>query len=273
MPELPEVETIRKDIERLAIGKTISAADVIEPRSVRNKPPYFKKCLTGGHFVKMERKGKLLIMELSNGNFLLARLGMTGQLIYSREHLPAKHLRAMIRFEDGSILSFNDIRKFGYLFLATCAEKDSIASKIGMDPLDQGFSPDHFRSLLENKKGILEAFLLDQKIISGIGNIYADEICFRSKLKPDRKIESLNDKDIKKLYNSTIEIISLAVKHRGTSFSDYVDAEGKKENYIKRLNVYQREKEHCKNCRKRSRRPADLRDIARIARNNPINRF
>lgn len=252
MPELPEVETIRKDLKKMIIKKTISSVDIMETRSIRSKTSFFKKDLVGNHFVSVERKGKLLIMELSNGNYLLIRLGMTGQLVYGSEHSPTKHTRAVIRFKDGSSLLFNDIRKFGSLNLASDLEKRAILGKIALDPLDRRFTLEHLRNILKNKRGVIKAFLLDQKTISGIGNIYADEICFKSGLRPDGKIENLADKDIKKLYNDIKEILSLAIKYRGTTFSDYVDARGEKGTFVKLLKVYQREKEYCKKCKARS---------------------
>jgi formamidopyrimidine-DNA glycosylase len=252
MPELPEVETIRKDLKKMIVGKMISAVDIIEPRSVRNKPDLFKRILRKNSFADMKRKGKLLIMELSGGNSLLVRLGMTGQLIYGSGYVPTKHTRAIIGFEDGSKLFFNDIRKFGSLFAATDPEKDLILRRIGIDPLDKRFSLEYFKALIKNKKRTLKAFLLDQGSVSGIGNIYADEICFDSKLKPGRNISGLNDMDIEMLYNSIIRILHLAIKNRGTTFSDYVDASGKKGRFSGHLKVYGKEKDDCARCKTRS---------------------
>lgn len=252
MPELPEVETIRKDLVKMIIGKKISSVDIMETRSVKNRPLFFKKNLTDKHFISVKRKGKLLFIGLSSGRYLLVRLGMTGQLIYGPERCPTKHTRVIFRLKDNSSLFFNDIRKFGFLFLATKHEKDAVLDNIGIDPLDHGFTLKHFRGILKDRRGTLKAFLLDQHIISGIGNIYADEICFRSGLRPDGKIENLTDKKIKKLYNDIREILSLAIKHRGTTFSDYVDARGNKGSFIKMLMVYQKEKECCRKCKERS---------------------
>lgn len=252
MPELPEVETIRGDLQRSIKGKMISSVKIMEPRSVKNNQDLFKKMLPESRIVDVGRKGKLLIMELSNGYSLLVRLGMTGQLIYNPEYAATKHTRVMVVFKDGSKLFFNDIRKFGYVFLASKEEKDSITKRIGIDPLDKRFDLDHFRSLISDKKGTLKAFLLNQKYVSGIGNIYADEICFDSKIRPDRNIASLNDRDIKILYNSIIGILDHAIKSRGTTFSDYVDASGKKGSFSRYLKVYGKEKDDCARCKTRS---------------------
>jgi len=252
MPELPEVETIRRDLQGLIKGKIISSVKIMEPRSVKNDPDLFKKMLSGSCFVGVGRKGKLLIMELSSGAFLLARLGMTGQLIYEPKHLATKHTRVAIGFKDSSKLLFNDIRQFGYFFLATKEEKDSIMKRIGIDPLDERFDLDYFKNLISNKKGALKAFLLNQKYVSGIGNIYADEICFDSRIRPDRDVSSLDDREIKMLYNSIIGILKLAIKNRGTTFSDYVDARGKRGKFSTHLKVYGKEKESCARCKTKS---------------------
>lgn len=252
MPELPEVETIRRDLQGSIKGEIISSVKIMEPRSVKNNPDLLKKMLSKSRIIDVGRKGKLLILELSSGYFLLVRLGMTGQLIYNPEYAATKHTRVEIVFKDGSKLFFNDIRKFGYVFLASKEEKDSITKRIGIDPPDKRFDLDHFKKLIGNKKGTLKAFLLDQKYVSGIGNIYADEICFDSKIRPDRDITNLNDRDIKILYNSIIRILDHAIKNRGTTFSDYVDASGKKGGFSRYLKVYGKEKDDCARCKTRS---------------------
>lgn len=252
MPELPEVETIRKDLQKLIRGKMISFVEVIEQGSVKNDPDLFKKTLQRSCFVDIGRKGKLLVMELSNGAFLLVRLGMTGQLIYKPEYAMTKHTRVVINFEDNSKLFFNDIRKFGSLSIAMESDKNSTLDRMGIDLLDKRFTFAYFKSIVKNKKGAVKAFLLNQKYVSGIGNIYADEICFDSKIRPDRNIASLNDRDIKILYNSIVRILDHAIKSRGTTFSDYVDASGKKGSFSRYLKVYGKEKDDCARCKTRS---------------------
>lgn len=258
MPELPEVETIRKDLKKMIIGNTISCVDIIEPRSVRSAPSYLEKIMSGSRFTDIKRKGKLLIMELSNGHSLLVRLGMTGQLIFKPMQTPTKHTRVVISFDNGSKLFFNDIRKFGSFRIATENEKDHVLKHIGIDPLDRKFTLPLFKNIIRNKKRSLKAFLLDQKYVSGIGNIYADEICFDSKMKPDRNMAGLNDREAGMLYNSIIRILSLAIKNRGTTFSNYVDARGKKGGFSRYLKVYGKEKNVCASCRMKSIRKITL---------------
>jgi formamidopyrimidine-DNA glycosylase len=268
MPELPEVETIRKDLIKKIIGKKIIAIKVIQKKSIKNSPNKFIKALQNNYIINIKRKGKFLIFELNNKNYLLVHLRMTGQLIYkldlstyaqnalARFHFAKKvhnkHSRVILYFEDKSELYFNDTRRFGYLQISNKREKNEIMKKIGIDAINKKFNFRVLKILLKNKNRILKTILLDQKIIAGIGNIYTDEICFDAKLNPKRKANELDDKELKRLYNSIRKILALSIKHRGTTFSDYVDASGKKGNFAKFLKVYGREKENCKKCGKKS---------------------
>jgi len=253
MPELPEVETIKRDLENNVIRKTITSIQVLKNNSVKNSVQTFKNILRLNQIKNIERKGKYLVLELEKDhNYLIIHLRMTGQLIYSKKDIQNKHTRVIIHFKDHSKLYFNDIRRFGYFQILNKKDKDIIFDKLGIDPIDKNFTFKLLNSLLKMKKSSLKSILLNQKIISGIGNIYADEICFDAKIKPDRKTETLNRKEILRLFNSIRKILNLAIKHRGTSFSDYVDANGKMGNFAKHLKVYKKEKERCANCKKYS---------------------
>ncbi|MCK5332702.1 bifunctional DNA-formamidopyrimidine glycosylase/DNA-(apurinic or apyrimidinic site) lyase [Candidatus Parcubacteria bacterium] len=254
MPELPEVETIRRDLEKKIIGKKIIKIKVLQKKSIKNDLTRFTKALENNSIESISRKGKLLIMKIKeNGKYLLIHLRMTGQILCcAAERKVAKNTRVILIFNDSSKLFFNDTRRFGYLQIANEKEKKEILLKMGIDLLDKNFTFEKLKELSRNKKRLLKSFLLDQKMIAGIGNIYADEICFDTKLRPDRIIGELNDKELKKLYNSIIRIIELALKSRGTTFNDYVDSRGKKGNFSKFLKVYQREKEDCRSCHQRS---------------------
>ncbi|MBW6441014.1 bifunctional DNA-formamidopyrimidine glycosylase/DNA-(apurinic or apyrimidinic site) lyase [Patescibacteria group bacterium] len=254
MPELPEVETIRRDLEKKIIGKKIIDINVIQKKSLKNSSTEFTKNLKNNSIKSISRKGKLLIFEIKEKKkYLLVHLRMTGQLLYFQAKKEAdKNTRIIITFENNSKLFFNDTRRFGYLKITTTKEKNATLEKMGIDILDKNFTQENLKALLQNKRRNLKSILLDQKILAGIGNIYADEICFDAKLRPDAKIETLNDKTVKKLYNSIRKIISLAVKNRGTTISDYVDSSGKNGNFSKLLNVYQREKKVCRNCHQKS---------------------
>ncbi|MCK5491225.1 MAG: bifunctional DNA-formamidopyrimidine glycosylase/DNA-(apurinic or apyrimidinic site) lyase [Candidatus Pacebacteria bacterium] len=254
MPELPEVETIRRDLKKKIIGKKIIDIRVIQKKSIKNSHTHFIKNLKNNSIENISRKGKLLSFAIKeNKSNLLIHLRMTGQLVYYiTEKDVKKNTRVIFTFNDNSQLFFNDTRRFGYLQIVNEKEKDVAFAKMGIDILDKSFTFEKLQRLLKNKKRNLKSVLLDQKVIAGIGNIYADEICFDAKFRPDKNITKLNDKEIKKLYNSIIKTIKLAIKNRGTSFNDYVDSSGKKGNFSKLLKVYQKEKDHCQNCHKKS---------------------
>lgn len=253
MPELPEVETIKRGLEKTVIGKKITGIEIMQKRSIRNSKAEFIKKLKGRIIEKMERKGKFIAIKLKNkGLYLIIHLGMTGQLVYAKDKKSInKHLRVSISLTDSSKIYFNDIRRFGYLKLAGSKEKEKIFANLGIDPLNKDFTLRNFGSIFKNRKMILKPILLNQKLIAGIGNIYADEICFDAELKPNRKADSLKNEEIKRLYESIKKVLNLAIKHRGTTFRDYVDAGGNKGEFIKFLKVYKKENQECKKCKNR----------------------
>lgn len=188
---------------------------------------------------------------------------MTGQLIYLiKDHifagghsfanfakdLPSKHTQLMITFADHSQLFFNDSRKFGYVKIIPVAKLEAVLLNYGMEPLQKSFTFIKFRELLKNKKMNLKAVLLNQQLLAGIGNIYADEICFEAKVLPTRRTNSLSDTEIKQLFHATLKILKKAIKYRGTTFNDYMDSEGKKGNFSHHLKVYERDKKRCLRC-------------------------
>jgi len=264
MPELPEVETIRRDLQNKLVGKKITEVEVRKPKIVKGSKPAFKKILAGNSFAKISRRGKLLILELKKGEkFLLVHLKMTGQLIYQArgkitagghgwpkvDKLPNKYSHIIFTFSDKAQLFFNDLRQFGYMRLAGDDELQKVLEKFGIEPLTKDFTWANFRHALAGKKTNIKAVLLNQKLIAGIGNIYADEICFRAEVRPSRAVSRLNEKELRQIFNSCNVVIKQAIKYRGTTFNDYVDADGNKGNFISRLKVYQREGEKCQRCR------------------------
>lgn len=264
MPELPEVETIRSDLEAGAVGKTIKKIEIKKERLVKNDASVFRTALKGNSFASAERIGKLLIFPLSRGDkYLLIHLKMTGQLIYCTGEnviagghslpkiqgcLPNKYSHVYFVFEDDSHLFFNDMRTFGYLKLASETELAQVKSRFGPEPLSREFTLDYLQKLLARRQTRIKAVLLDQKAIAGIGNIYADEILFRAGILPQRHAFSLTEAEVKKLYNSIKYIIRLAIKHRGTTFNDYVDANGNIGDFGRLLKVYGRAGEKCRSC-------------------------
>jgi len=264
MPELPEVETIRKDLQRRIVNKKISKVEILRGKIVQGQNRNFKKTIEGNAIQNVKRRGKLLVLQLKTSEqFLLIHLKMTGQLIYQSgdkivagghnvpktDELPGKYTRVWFQFTDGSQLFFNDLRMFGYLRLVDDEDLKKVLDKFGIEPLTKGFTLSKFTDILKNRQKSIKAVLLDQGLIAGIGNIYADEACFRAGIRPSRRASRLTIKEIKKLFNACNYIIKKAIKYRGTSSSDYVDASGRKGGFFPLLKVYQRGGQKCKKCR------------------------
>lgn len=274
MPELPEVETIRRDLAAVLSGQSISAIHIISPKTVQPSAAFFKKALLGRKLARIERRGKLLILALAGKgnkeNYLLIHLKMTGQLIYrdSRKsvagghsasaasvsdatsgQLPNKHTRVVIDLKSGGRLFFNDLRRFGYLKIVNQSELDRILqNNYGPEPLTPEFSLASLRTALQGRKTKIKAFLLDQKRIAGLGNIYVDESLFAAKIHPERLAGSLKTKETERLWQSINRIIKAAIRYRGTTFNNYRDSRGKKGSFSGFLQVYGRKGEACPVC-------------------------
>lgn len=270
MPELPEVETIRRDLEKEILKKKIQKIEIKDSKIIKNSPNIFRKKLEGYFFSSINRIGKLLIFQIANNNYLLIHLKMTGQLIYCKEdfcvagghslsqseQIPGvgdnssgKYNRVVFIFEDNSKLYFNDLRKFGYLKIVNRNELDLIKETFGIEPLTENFTIDNFTKIFRNKKTNIKALLLNQKLIAGIGNIYADEVLFEAEILPDRLVKEVSAEEIKRLYLAIKKIIKKAIKYRGTTFSNYVDGSGQKGNFTQFLKVYGRKDQKCLKCK------------------------
>jgi formamidopyrimidine-DNA glycosylase len=257
MPELPEVETIRRQLEREVVGRKVKTVDVTGKRSIRRQTPEeFKAGLEGAKITGVQRKGKYLLLALDNGSVWIIHLRMSGQLLRAAAKDPAaEHTHVTVTFTQGGQLRFLDPRTFGEMFLAT---PDEITSEItelstlGVDPVETPMSWVDFGHLLRSKKMKLKAFLTDQSMIAGIGNIYADEILFDSGLRFDRETDSLTTQEIRRLYRSLVEILYEACKYSGSTLADkqYVDLFGKTGDYQQHHQVYDREKQPCRRCRR-----------------------
>ena len=266
MPELPEVETIRRDLSQAIINHRIVSISINQPKIIKNKNiNFFKKNLIDKQIISVNRIGKLLYLELSNQLVLLIHLKMTGQLIYQKKlkkiygghsfppqntTLPNKYSHIIFHFDNESKLFFNDQRQFGFMQIVKNIQLQKIKSKYGIEPLQPNFTLKNFSAIFTNRKTYLKNILLNQKIISGLGNIYVDEICFDAGINPQTLVSKLNKNQIKKLFASTKKIIKLAIKYRGTTFSDYLDSSGKKGNYSQKLKVYGQSKKICPKCQK-----------------------
>jgi formamidopyrimidine-DNA glycosylase len=257
MPELPEVETIRRELEREAVGKRIKTVEVTGNRTIRrhSTKKQFITRLEGTKLSGAMRRGKYLLLRLDSGDLLVVHLGMSGQLLRTQNKDPvAKHTHVVITFTQGGQLRFLDPRTFGEVFVTTPDElTDEVPelADLGPDPVDQPMSWTRFAEMLVARRTKLKPLLMDQRFVAGIGNIYSDEILWQAGLRWDRSTETLSTQEIRRLYRSVVETLHEAIKHRGSTLVDqqYVDLYGKPGEYQREHNVYDREGQACRRCR------------------------
>jgi formamidopyrimidine-DNA glycosylase len=291
VPELPEVETVRAGIEQHVVGRTVATAQVLNARAVRRDPAGpggFAAAMAGRTFLRAERRGKYLWFALDAGSpgdtplpggtppgppspdppteALLAHLGMSGQLLVGDGDRPlSPHVRARFTFTDGGPdLRFTDQRTFGHVMLVPLAYPDDRSrvvpgpiAHIAPDPLEAAFDPKHFAARLALKKTQVKRALLDQSLISGIGNIYADEALWRARLHWARPTDTLTRAEVSRLLEAVREVLTEALKAGGTSFDAlYVNVNGESGYFDRSLNAYGREGEPCARCAAPIRRDA-----------------
>lgn len=246
MPELPEVETIKRELEKALLGKKITKVSVINPKVIKEpSSEKFKKELEGQTIKNILRKAKLLILELSNGRSLVVHLKMTGQLVYPGKE--GKEARVVFALSDGKNLDFNDRRLFAELRVVDDWNKLKFIQGLGPEPFD--ISADKFSALLKTKKTKIKPLLMDQTFISGVGNLYANEALFRAGINPARPANSLSDKEKKLLFEELKATLKEAIQHKGSSIDQYVQLSGKPGDYVKYHKVYDREDEPCLKCK------------------------
>ncbi len=266
MPELPEVETLRLGLSELLPGRTISTVDFNWPKSFPNSDGDVQRFLIGASVTKIRRRAKVLIIELTTNYSLVIHLKMTGQLVFSSSgkrfgaghpsdslvgKLPDKSTRVTLGFKDGSYLFFNDQRKFGWMRLLPTIEIMNLDffKKVGPEPLSDDFTWQMFRDrLLRRPNSIVKAAILDQTVIAGIGNIYADESLWGAKIHPATRVSQLSPRDFKTLYKELVFVLKLAIEKGGSSDRNYVNAEGKKGSYLSFARVFRREGQPCPRC-------------------------
>lgn len=249
MPELPEVETVRRSLSELLPNRTISAVQVVKPQIVALGD---MNELVGQAFAEFGRRGKYLIFTLSGGARMVVHLRMTGKLLFHAEELPPeKHDHIRMCFEDGSELVYNDIRAFGRVWLTDEAGLTQISglATLGMEPIEPEFSAAYWHERTKGRSRLsVKAALLDQRIVAGLGNIYADEVLFRAGIHPERPVGTLTAEDDERLAAAMREILTEAIAMRGTTFRDYVDGNNQKGGYQNLLKVFQKNGEPCPVC-------------------------
>jgi formamidopyrimidine-DNA glycosylase len=266
VPELPEVETVKVGLQRLLPDKRIKSVDFDWPKSFPNAEADVKEFLVGAEVVMVTRRAKVLLVELSSKYSLVIHLKMTGQLVFRGKdvrfgaghpsnslvgELPDKSTRVTFTFSDGSKLFFNDQRKFGWVRLIPTAEVPNIdfMKKVGPEPLADDFTWQLMRERLQRRKNTnIKAALLDQSVIAGVGNIYADESLWSAKIHPSTLVRDLPDAKFKLLHKSLQDVLNLSISKGGSTDQHYVDAEGKRGKYLTFAKVFRKEGQPCPRC-------------------------
>lgn len=257
MPELPEVETIRRGLEKEVLHKRIIDVQINLPRLIKNLlENQFKKRLTGSFIKTIKRRGKYLLCLLNMKDCLIFHLGMSGLLLYLGKDMRTipkikeKHNHLSISFEDASKMIYNDVRQFGKIWLIREGEKLPAIESLGWEPLDDKFTYQIFFDLFRNKKVGIKSLLMNQKYITGIGNIYANEALFQAGIHPQRKSDSLTDQELQKLYFAIKDTLKRAILCDGTTMADesYRNIWGKPGNFAEHILIYGKKNGHCPIC-------------------------
>jgi formamidopyrimidine-DNA glycosylase len=248
MPELPEVETIRRGLENALVGQAIEAVDVRWPGTIDSPAvDAFTAKLLGRRIVGVGRRGKYLILELTGGWYLLIHLRMTGQLLLCGE-MPAKnkHIHVIFYLDDGRLLCFRNVRKFGRMYLVS--DPAQVVGDLGPEPLGEELDEATFAARLREHRGMLKPLLLNQHFLAGLGNIYVDEALFASRLGPRRKANTLTEAEISDLYRAIRQVLRQGIRNRGTTLDDFCDLEGQSGFNQNCLAVFSRQESPCPRC-------------------------
>lgn len=266
MPELPEVETVRAGLQRLLPGQQITAVASDWPKSFPNAAADVRQFLIGAMVVEVRRRAKVLLIDLSTGYTLVIHLKMTGQLVFRGDNvrfgaghpndslvseLPDKSTRVTFSLAGGGKLYFNDQRKFGWVRLLPSVEVPNLDffKKVGPEPLAADFKWQGLRErLLRRQNTNIKAALLDQSVIAGVGNIYADESLWGAKIHPATRINALSDSKFKALHQALRAVLELSIASGGSTDRHYVDAEGRRGNYLSFAKVFRKEGLPCPRC-------------------------
>jgi formamidopyrimidine-DNA glycosylase len=247
MPELPEVETIKNDLEPNVTGRIIKSVTLLWERTLQQPAKEeFDRIISGQKITGMDRRGKFLIFNLESGYKLIMHMRMSGSLMLGHDN-PPPHTRAVIHLDNGSEIYFNDPRKFGKMQLVKDCE--CVLGKLGIEPLGAEFKPEVLAVLLGNRKTPIKGVLLDQCLIAGIGNMYADEALFASKIHPTRPADSLTKDEIKALHKAIQDVLELGIKNKGATVNNYVRPDGDSGSAQKQFKVAHCKDKPCPVCR------------------------
>lgn len=262
MPELPEVETVRRGLDRLVIGRTITSVVNDTAKSFPNSEADVRQFVIGASIVTVRRRAKVLLIDLSTDYTLVTHLKMTGQLVFVGSErfgaghpndsligdLPDRSTRVTIAFADGAHLYFNDQRKFGWIKLYPTVEVGNIdfMQKVGPEPLEDDFTPQIFYDRLQRRKNTtIKAAILDQTVLAGVGNIYADEGLWGACIHPATRVKDVSRQQTDDLWREIRDVMTLAIEKGGSSNHTYINAEGKKGSYMDFARAFRREGQPC----------------------------
>ncbi|SRR5579875_820011 len=255
MPELPEVESLKNSLAPILVGRTIVRVVVVEPRLRRRMARDFAARVAGRRIERIERRAKYLLIALAGGDILMIHLGMSGSLTYRdrNSHSGAidrdpAHDHVVFELDDGSRVVFNDPRRFGLMKIVPQAKLETVAELkgLGPEPMGSGFNTDYLRAKARGRRVAIKNLLMDQRIVAGIGNIYASEILFRAGVRPTRRAGRLARAEIERIVRFTPEVLREAIGVGGTTFNDYMDGRGREGAF--RPQVYDRAGEPCPRC-------------------------
>jgi formamidopyrimidine-DNA glycosylase len=267
MPELPEVETIVNDLKKLVIGRTITGIWVDTPKLIKRPDlKTLEKQIKNLKIKNIRRKGKNILIDLSNDFTLLIHQKLTGHLLYGKWKIEGKKITPLLEgplndpindfihlilcLDNNYELALSDLRKFAKVIFDKTEAIENLKElkELGPDPLSPNFNFETFKNAIKSKRGKIKQVLMDQKVIAGIGNIYSDEILWWAKIHPLKTTASLTEEELKKLYHYTLEVLKTAIKARGASVSDYRDPKGERGKYDEIRRVYRRENQKCYRC-------------------------
>lgn len=265
MPELPEVETVRRGLHELIIGRRVAEVWHDTPKGFPNSEADVNQFFIGAQITDVRRRAKVLLIDLSTGYTIVVHLKMTGQMVFRGDavfgaghpndsligELPDRSTRVAVTFADGSKLFFNDQRKFGWMKLLPSLEVPNIdfMKKVGPEPLEADFTAKQFEEHFKRRaKTSIKAALLDQTVVAGVGNIYADEALWGAKIHPKRLVGSVATDEFALLYSELRSVMNLAIEKGGSTDKNYVNAEGKRGSYMDFARVFRREGKQCPRC-------------------------
>lgn len=255
MPELPETETIARDLHREVRGRTVAHVLVTRPDVLREtSAAAFGTRLVGARIERAWRRAKLVVLDLSTGDRLVVQPRFTGAVLIDRGALPDAERRfstLALTLDDGTLLHYRDIRRLGTVTLMDGARWAEYSGALGIEPLDPAFTADHLSGLLRGSRQAVKKVLMDQRRVVGVGNIYANELLWRAGVDPSRLAHTISPDEGARLHAAMVGVLAESVEARGTSFRDYVDASGGRGSFVERLAAYGRGGEPCPACRAR----------------------